>query len=577
MIVKQIDELAGVRTGTRVQAVLYAFCGVLEAGVYASLLPLLQSLLEGAFESAFIWMLVALGFGLASALVNYFVETHGYFIGGKVVLRNIQERLGDHLVRLPLGWFTSNRAGQLSSLMERDLHMVMNVPGFFLRHLVLSVTVPACIAVLFLFVDWRIFLSFAVLTPLLYRGAKQMGKAAGDGHREEEESNARLTSRVLEFVRAQPILRATGKAREGWPALEEDIERDREATVRTLDMAERPMARYTLTVYAIFGLVLVCSTTLLALGQIGAVGYLFVVILSLRFIDSLIKIGAQGMAFRVCQNALDSVEQVLAAKPLPETDRPQDPIGSAIAFDHVKFSYDGTRTVLDDVTLACPEHTLTALVGPSGSGKTTLTRLIARFWDVDGGTVSIGGVDVRQMSVERLMNMVSLVFQEVYLFDATIEENIRVGSPSATGEQVRHAARIARLDEVAARLEGGWDARVGEGGCRLSGGERQRVSIARALLKDAPIVLFDEATAALDAENEAAIVDAVRELSRERTVVVIAHRLSTIAAADQIAMLEEGRVTQLGTHEQLLAQEGRYRNFWNERKKAQSWRLGATE
>lgn len=573
MIVDRIDKLAGRSTGIKAQVVYFVICGVLEGGVYAALLPLLQALYGGDGHGALVWSVVACAAGIACAVANYLSETHGYMIGDVVILRSIQERLGDHIVKLPLGWFTAGRAGELAALLERDLQMIMNLPGIFLKQLVIAVIVPACIAALFLAVDWRVFLAYIALMPALYVWSKKMAGAAGAGHAEEERSNAHLAGRVLEFVRAQPILRATGTSRNGWQALEDDISRDHETTVRTLEMTQKPITVHTLLVYASFGLTFLCATTLLAIEAVTPVEYLFVIVLALRSTDALHKAASQAMALNVCQNAIDASEEILAAKPLPETSDPKRPTGASIEFDDVRFSYDGARRVIDGVTLSCPEGRLTALVGPSGSGKTTLTRLIARFWDVDAGAVRIGGVDVRDMAVDELLGMISLVFQDVYLFDGTIEDNVRFGQPDATDEQVRRAARIARLDQVAGRLEDGWGTRVGEGGGRLSGGERQRVSIARALLKDAPIVLFDEATAALDAENEAAIVDAMHELARDRTVIVIAHRLSTIAEADQIAMLEDGRVTQLGSHEELLAQEGRYRSFWSDRQRAQGWKV----
>ena len=216
---------------------------------------------------------------------------------------------------------------------------------------------------------------------------------------------------------------------------------------------------------------------------------------------------------------------------------------------------------------------MTAIVGPSGAGKTTILRLIARFWDAGSGTVAIGGVDVREMSTEVLMRQISVVFQDVYLFDGTIEENIRLGRPEATDAEVREAATLARVTEIAERLPEGWESRVGEGGARLSGGERQRVSIARAILKDAPIVLLDEATAALDPINERAVQQALQALTQDKTLVVVAHRLQTVQAADQILVLDQGQILERGSHSELLSQHGRYAAFWQERVRAAGWRV----
>jgi ATP-binding cassette subfamily B protein IrtB len=230
--------------------------------------------------------------------------------------------------------------------------------------------------------------------------------------------------------------------------------------------------------------------------------------------------------------------------------------------------------VLQNLTFAAEPRTMTALVGPSGAGKTTITRLIARFWDVQEGAVRVSGHDVRDLSTEQLMGQLSFVFQDVYLFAGTVRENILMAKPDANERELETAVRLARVDEIAARLPNGLDTAVGEAGGALSGGERQRVSIARAILKDAPIVLLDEATAALDAENEALVQDALSALTANRTLIVIAHRLQTIAAADQILFVEQGRIVERGTHDELVDAQGRYADFWRERDRARGWRLG---
>jgi ATP-binding cassette, subfamily B, bacterial IrtB/YbtQ len=279
---------------------------------------------------------------------------------------------------------------------------------------------------------------------------------------------------------------------------------------------------------------------------------------------------------RMARNDLRRIIDVLGERPLPEpTASPSVPEPGRIELDAVAFGYEPGRPVLRGVSFTVPPRTMTALVGSSGSGKTTVTRLIARFFDVDSGTVRVGGRDVRDQTTDALMAQLSLVFQDVYLFDDTLEANIRLGRPDASDAQVREAARLAGVDEIVERLPQGWATRVGEGGASLSGGERQRVSVARAILKDAPIVLLDEATAALDPENDRFVQNALQTLRERSTLLVIAHRLPTVMAADQILVLDEGTIVERGAHAELLATGGRYAAFWLERSRARGWRVRA--
>ena len=388
-----------------------------------------------------------------------------------------------------------------------------------------------------------------------------------------------LSHRIVEYATKQGALRACGRS-----ASYEPLQRAEElygAAARrslireTLGQITNGMAAQLVVVS------LICAIGLLAVGgSVSPVEAVVAIGLLLRFTQILVDIGALASAFETRRPVLDLGHEILSTPELPvasEGEQSEDAtaLSASVALEDVVFSYEADQPVLRGVSFRVEPGTMTAIVGPSGCGKTTIARLIARFYDVDSGVVSVGGRDVRRWDPAELMAQLSLVFQDVYLFDDTLEANVRVGRPDASAAEVEEAARLSGVDEIVARLPMGWGTQVGEGGRALSGGERQRVSIARALLKASPIVLFDEATSALDPENEHRVTAAMDTLRRNATLLVIAHKLDTITAADQIVVLDEnGRVVQIGTHTQLYAEtEGQYRGFWEARSRAAGWSL----
>ena len=545
---------------------------VLQGIAFVLLVPLLTALLGPEPAGAWPWLGV-LAVVFVGYAVAYWDSIMAGYRTGSGLSRTLHHRLGDHIATLPLGWFTATRTGELARLTGKGVTDIMGAPAHLLRPIVTALITPLVVVALMALFDWRLALAAIITLPLAAFTYRLTGRLVAGADHAHDAAAAQAGGRVVEFAQTQPVLRAFGATTHGHRELDDALVAQRDAGRRLLLRAVPGFVGFVLVVQLAFTVVILAGDYLAIGGTVAAPELIALLVLAARFVEPLISAADLSGALQMAGNALGRVQAVLATAPLPEPDHPVAPADASVELVDVTFGYTPGEPVLDRVSLRVPPRSMTALVGPSGSGKTSVTRLVARFFDVDGGAVRVGGVDVRRLGTEALMAQVSLVFQDVYLFDASIEENIRLARPDATDTQLREAIRLARVEEIVERLPDGLATRVGEGGAALSGGERQRVSIARAILKDAPIVLLDEATAALDPENEAAVQDALSALTADRTLIVIAHRLQTVAAADQIAVLEHGRIVEIGTHDELAGRGWRYADFLAERTRAQGWRL----
>ncbi|PSK93648.1 ATP-binding cassette subfamily B protein [Murinocardiopsis flavida] len=540
---------------------LMAVTAVVEGLSYALLVPVLRALFGDTPGDALPWLVAFCGAVAVYAVLRYLSDLSGFRVG-TTLLRGMYHRLGDHLARLPVGWYGAGRVGEVSVLAGSGVLQAMGVIAHLLGPFISACVTPLTIIAVMLAFNWQLGLAALAAVPVVALVQVRAGRAAAAADAERAERDHEATARVIEYLQAQPVLRAGGRTAERFRLLDGALRGLQRASRRSVLSALPGVLGLTLTVQAVFTAVLVLGAYLALGGGVGAAEVLTILVLAARCADPLLSLSDIGSQIRGARSELVRLDAVLRAEPLPEAPDPVRPAGHGLEFASVTFRH-GDRTVLDDVSLSVPEGRRLAVVGPSGAGKSTLLRLIARFHDVDAGAVRVGGADVRAIGTEALMARIAIVFQHVYLFDGTIEENVRLGRPGADTAAVRAAASAARLDEVVERLPGGWAATVGEGGTLLSGGERQRVAIARALLKDAPIVLLDEVTSALDPVNEAAVHEGIDRLMAGRTVVVVGHRPRTVRGADRVVFLDGGRIAAEGGHDELLRGDSGYADFWN--------------
>lgn len=545
---------------------------VLTGAGFALLIPLLEALLVNDIANAWFCLGLLMGLLILYAMIRYGTQISGYHVSiglGRVLF----DRLSQHMMKLPVGWFHAGRLGQIGRLTSQGVIDVIGVPAHLMRPIVSGIVTPVTVVILITLFDWRLALATAASAPFLWMTARLAGRLTDQANKRADDASAEAAGRIVEFAQLQAVLRAFGHAQRGYRQLDLALREQRDAGRALMLRAALGLSAFVVALQLVFTALLILSANWALGGTIDAPELVALLVLVVRYVEPLIGAAALSGAVRASAQSLDRIETLLETHPLPETGTPKSPAGNQIDFQTVSFAY-GEDHVLKDVSFTAPERAVTAIVGPSGAGKTTILRLISRFWDVTNGAVRIGGTDIREISSEDLMSRVSMVFQDVYLFQGTIAQNIRIGRPDASDDEVRRAARLARVTEFTERLPRGLASQVGEGGSALSGGERQRVSIARAILKDAPIILLDEATSALDPLSDLAIQQALRVLTQDKTLIVVAHRLQTVRDAQQILVLDRGTVCESGTHSELIANDGLYAKFWTERERSMGWRLG---
>ena len=557
------------------------YLGIIKSFIIALRIPAIGLVVMGLIEKNLsmqtFWL--ALGIMLVSTVLNVWITLKITMLQTEAGYHTCAQKrieIAEHMRYLPMGYFNQNSLGKITSVTTNTLEGLSDVATRVVMMTVQGFLTTGLITILVFLYDWRVGLVLLVglvlflLPNTLMRW--QVGKVSDDKYQADMD----LVAVVLEYSQGIAEVKNYNLVNRSAKKLSKAIEgKSRLDTKMTL--VTSPFIALQGIVTKLTGLFMGLFSIYFYLnGSMELLVTIMMIVSGFMIYENLDGVGSFSSLLRIVDLSVDMVNQVLAIQPMDISGQDIEPKSSRIELRDVSFSY-GNKKIIDRVSLTIPEKTTTALVGPSGSGKTTLCNLIARFWDVDQGSISLDGHDVKEYSYDSLIRNFSFVFQSVYLFEDTIANNIRFGKPEASQEEVIEAAKKASCHDFILSLPDGYDTKIGEGGASLSGGERQRISIARAIIKDAPIIILDEATANVDPENEEALMQAIQALTRDKTIIMIAHRLKTVEHADQILVLDQGRIVEQGKHQDLLAKQGIYSKFIQERKTAASWRIEMEE
>lgn len=559
----------------QISIVLGVIQAVCEAMKIPAIMIVLMDITDNTLSSKTVFLSLAIMF--VSITVDFFVRKKSAMLqteAGYNAAANKRIEIAQHLRYLPMGYFNKKSLGSITSVATNTMENLGDVATRVVMMSTQGILNTALIIVMLLCFDFRIGLIAAAGVILFFVVNSLLQKAGDKLSAEKVESDQKLVSEIMEYVQGIAEVKSYNLFGKQTKKLNKAI--DNNVKVNTeMEFAFIPYMTIQNIITKLTGAVMMFVSVLLYLnGSMSLMICIGMTICAFMLYSSLEQAGSYSALLRTIDICIDKAQKILDLDTMDIDGKDIIPQNYDIDVNNIEFSYD-KRKIIDGISLHIPQKTTTAVVGPSGGGKSTLCNLISRFWDVDGGNIRLGGIDVREYSMDSLMKNFSFVFQNVYLFADTIANNIAFGRENATREEIVTAAKKACCHDFIMSLPDGYDTVIGEGGASISGGEKQRISIARAIMKNAPIIILDEATANVDPENEKELVEAIDALTKEKTIIMIAHRLKTVRNADQIVVVDSGKIAQLGTHTQLMQEGGIYKNFVNARQQAAGWKINA--